>query len=129
LLNYVPNLGSIIAAIPVVLITLVDAGTPTALVVAMGYLVINLLLGNMLEPYVMGRGLSLSMLVVFISVIFWGWVLGPVGALLSAPLTMIFKIACEGFPETRWIAVMLSTRRDLRRHEQDRPEAQPEPIG
>lgn len=118
LLNYIPNLGSILAAIPVVLLTLVDAGTSVALMVALGYLSINFLIGNMLEPYVMGRGLSLSMLVVFISLIFWGWVLGPVGALLSAPLTMIFKIACEGFPETRWIAVLLSSRQDLRRHEE-----------
>jgi len=123
LLNYVPNLGSIIAAVPVVLLSLVDAGTSTALLVAAGYLGINFALGNVLEPYVMGRGLSLSMLVVFVSLIFWGWVLGPVGVLLSAPLTMIFKIICEGFPETRWIAVMLSTREDLHRHEFRNPEA------
>jgi predicted PurR-regulated permease PerM len=116
LLNYIPNLGSIIAAVPVVLLSLVDAGTSTALLVGAGYLGINVLLGNVLEPYVMGRGLSLSMLVVFVSLIFWGWVLGPAGVLLSAPLTMIFKIVCEAFPETRWIAVMLSTNEDLHRH-------------
>jgi AI-2 transport protein TqsA len=72
-----------------------------------GYIVINLVVGNVVEPRFMGRGVGLSTLVVFISLVFWGWVLGLVGMLLSVPLTMIVKIALEAKDETRWIAVLL----------------------
>ena len=75
--------------------------------VALGYLVVNMVAGNLLEPRYMGRGLGLSTLVVFVSLVFWGWVLGPVGMLLSVPLTMIIKIAFESSEETRWVSVML----------------------
>ncbi|HOJ14206.1 MAG TPA: AI-2E family transporter, partial [Deltaproteobacteria bacterium] len=72
-----------------------------------GYAIVNLVFGNIVEPIFMGRGLSLSTLVVFLSLIFWGWVLGPIGMLLSAPLTMVFKIAFDSFPSTKWISVLL----------------------
>ena len=106
-LNFVPNIGSIIAAIPAVLLTIVQFGLARAGVVAAGYLVINVLVGNILEPRFMGRGLGLSTLVVFISLVFWGWVLGPVGMLLSVPLTVTVKIALDSRDDTRWIAVLL----------------------
>ena len=107
LLNYVPNIGSIIAAVPAVLLALVQLGMGTALLVAAGYLVINIIIGSVLEPRFMGKGLGLSTLVVFLSLVFWGWVLGPVGMLLSVPLTIAAKIALEGYSGTRWLAVML----------------------
>jgi predicted PurR-regulated permease PerM len=69
--------------------------------------VVNVVFGSILEPKFMGRGLGLSTLVVFLSLVFWGWVLGPVGMVLSVPLTMIVKIALESYDDTRWIAVML----------------------
>lgn len=109
LLNFVPTLGSIIAAIPAVLLALIQLGTGEALLTAMGYLVVNIVVGNVLEPRFMGRGLDLSALVVFLSLVFWGWVLGPVGMLLSVPLTMTLKIAFESFDETRWMAVVLGS--------------------
>lgn len=109
LLHYIPNIGSLIAAIPAILFALVDSNLGTAFLASIGYALINLVFGNILEPVFMGRGLSLSTLVVFISLIFWGWVLGPVGMLLSAPLTMIIKIAFESFPSTRWIAILLDS--------------------
>jgi AI-2 transport protein TqsA len=107
-LNYIPNIGSILAAIPPILQVLVFGGIYDALLVMAGYLAINMLFGNILEPRIMGRGLGLSTLVVFLSLIFWGWLLGPVGMLLSVPLTIIVKIALEHSVGGKGIAVLLS---------------------
>ena len=107
LLNFVPNIGSIIAAVPAVLLALVQLGPVSALLTAMGFLAVNITIGTFLEPRVMGKGLGLSTLVVFLSLIFWGWVLGPVGMLLSVPLTIAIKIALGSNDNTRWMAIML----------------------
>ncbi len=109
LLNYVPNIGSIIAAVPAVLLALVQLGPASAMLTAAGFAVVNVVVGSIIEPRFMGKGLGLSTLVVFLSLVFWGWALGMVGMLLSVPLTMIFKIALESSPETRWIAVLLGS--------------------
>lgn len=109
LLNYVPNIGSIIAAIPACLLALVQLGPGKAALALLGYLVFNNVLGGIIEPRLMGRGLGLSALVVFLSLVFWGWVLGPVGMLLSVPLTMIVKIALEGWSDTSKIAILLGS--------------------
>jgi len=106
-LNYVPNIGSIIAAAPAVLLAIIQLGLIRALLAAAGYIVINLLMGSVIEPRFMGRGLGLSTLVVFLSLLFWGWILGPVGMLLSVPLTITAKIALDSRDETRWIAILL----------------------
>ncbi len=107
LLNYVPTIGSIIAAVPPVLLALIQIGPGAAGGVAAGFLAINLIMGNVIEPRFMGKELGLSTLVVFLSLVVWGWVLGPVGMLLSVPLTITAKIALEANPETHWIAVLL----------------------
>jgi AI-2 transport protein TqsA len=107
LFNYVPNIGSFIAAVPAVLLGLIQLGMSSALLVAVGYAVINVVVGNVVEPRFMGRGVGLSTLVVFLSLVFWGWVLGPVGMLLSVPLTMVAKIVLEGPEATRPIAILL----------------------
>jgi len=107
LLNFIPNIGSIIAAVPAVLLALVQLGVGAALAAAGGFLLINIVIGTFLEPRYMGKGLGLSTLVVFLSLIFWGWVLGPVGMLLSVPLTMAIKIALDSQPNTHWMAIML----------------------
>ena len=109
LLNYIPNIGSIIAAIPAVLLALVTGGPVIALWVVVGYLLANTLVGNIIEPKFLGDRLGLSTLVVFLSLVFWGWVLGTTGMFLSVPLTMVVKLALETHPETRWIAVLLGT--------------------
>ncbi len=109
LLNYIPNLGSIIAAIPAVLLALIQVGIGRAVLAAGGYIVINFILGNVVQPRLMGRGLGLSTLVVFLSLIFWGSLLGLVGMILSIPITMTFKMALERNESTQWIAVLLGS--------------------
>jgi len=111
LLNYIPSIGSIVAAIPAVLLGLIQGGLGYALLVAVGYVVVNIGIGNFVDPWLMGRTLGLSTLVVFLSLVFWGWMWGGVGMLLSVPLTMIMKILLENTDDLRWIAVMLDNRR------------------
>ncbi|WFE69183.1 AI-2E family transporter [Thiomicrospira sp. R3] len=108
LMNYIPNVGSLIAAVPPVLLALVQLGFGDAALVALGFVVINVVMGSLIEPKYMGRGLGLSPLVVFLSLLIWGWLFGPVGMFLSIPLTMIVKIALEQYEGTKWIAIMLS---------------------
>lgn len=109
LLNFIPTIGSIIAAVPAVLLALVQFDFGVAGLAALGYVVINTGVGNILEPRWMGKGLNLSPLVVFLSLVFWGWVMGTVGMLLSIPLTIVVKIALENDPRTRWLGVMMGT--------------------
>lgn len=109
LLNFVPNIGSVLAAVPAILLALIQLGPAYAGFIALGYVVINVGVGNVLEPRWMGKGLDLSPLVVFLSLVFWGWILGPVGMLLSIPLTILVKIALENDPKTLWISIMLGS--------------------
>ena len=112
LLNYVPTIGSIIAAVPAVLLALVQIGPGAAGATALGFIGINVVFGNFLEPRLMGYGVGISPLVVFVGLIAWGWIFGPVGMLLSVPLTMTLKMALENDDRTRWIAVLLGSERD-----------------
>ncbi len=110
-LNFIPTIGSILAAIPPILLALIqeDLGLVSAGLVALGYLGVNVVIGSIIEPRFMGAHLNLAPLVVFVSMVFWGWILGPVGMLLSVPLTMTVKIALESSEQTRPIAVLLGT--------------------
>jgi len=114
-LNFIPNLGSIIAAVPTTLLAMVQIGVGRGLLVALGYLVVNMVIGNFIEPPLLGRRLGLSTLVVVLSLVFWGWVWGPVGMLLSVPLTMVVKILLENTEEFRWVAVLLGDSREAER--------------
>ncbi|MCK9274622.1 MAG: AI-2E family transporter [Syntrophales bacterium] len=107
MLNYVPNIGSIIAAVPAVMLALIQQGLAVALLAVAGYILVNLLIGTFIEPRYMGKGLGLSTLVVFLSLVFWGWILGPVGMLLSVPLTMAVKIALSCSEDTQWLSILL----------------------
>ena len=106
-LHYIPSIGAIIAAVPPVVIALVQFGPGSAAGVALGYLVIDTVLGNMIEPTLMGKRFGLSVLVVFMSLLFWGFLWGPVGMLLSVPLTIIVKIVLENTEDLRWLAILL----------------------
>ncbi|NWN83278.1 MAG: AI-2E family transporter [Halomonas sp.] len=108
-LNYIPNIGSAIAAVPPVMLLLVspDGGMIDALLLSAAYLGINFLLGNIVEPRIMGKALGLSTFIAFLSLVVWGWVFGAVGMLLSVVLTMTLKIALDSHPQTRWIAHLL----------------------
>jgi predicted PurR-regulated permease PerM len=107
LLHFVPGVGSIVAAVPAILLALIQLGGGSAALTAAGYLVFGMTLGNVVEPRIMGRKFGMSTLVVFLSLIFWGSLLGLVGALLCVPLTMTVKLVCETSENTRWIAVLL----------------------
>ncbi len=114
LLNYIPNIGSILAAVPAVLFALIQLGIGGALWTIIAFVVVNMTIGNVIEPKMMGKGLGLSTFIVFASLIFWGFVLGTVGMVLSVPLTMTIKIILEQQPGTKWIAVVLGTEEDAK---------------
>ena len=115
LLNSVPAIGSIIAAAPPMLLALIQLGPPGSLATASLYLATNIAIGSIIEPRIMGSGVGLSALVIFVSMIFWGWVLGPVGMLLSVPLTMTLKIALATHEKTRHIALLLGSNTEAAR--------------
>lgn len=107
LLNYIPNIGSIIAAVPAVLFALVQLGFGGAGWTMLGFLIVNMVVGNVIEPRVMGKEMGLSTLIVFISLVFWGFILGTIGMFLAVPLTMTFKIILDQYPKTKWISILL----------------------
>jgi AI-2 transport protein TqsA len=109
-MNFVPIIGSLIAAIPPILLGLVENGLGTSIGVAAGYVAVNIGVDNMLEPRLMGRTLDISPLVLLLSLLVWGFILGPIGALLSFPLTVAVRIYCEEYPSTRWVAVLLAAK-------------------
>jgi len=115
LLNYIPTIGSILAAVPAVLLALVTLGLGPMLATLAAFMGVNILFGNFLEPRLLGHGVGISPLVVFVGLFFWGWVFGPVGMLLSVPLTMTVKMAVESSERTRWLGLLLGSERNARR--------------
>ncbi|ADZ71385.1 AI-2E family transporter [Polymorphum gilvum] len=107
LLNYIPNVGSFLAAIPGVLLAFIQFGPGMALVAAIGYFVLNTAVSNGIEPRVLGDNLGLSPLAIIVSLVVWGWVLGPIGMLLAVPITMMLKAVLEAGPSTRIFALFL----------------------
>jgi len=116
LLNYIPNIGSVIATIPAVLFALVQLGIGGALWTLGTFMIIHNVIGNFFEPRIMGEGLGLSTLVVFLSLLFWGYLLGSVGMLLSVPITMSIKIILEQNEKTLWLAILLGTPADAKNY-------------
>ncbi len=118
--NYIPVVGSIIAGVFPTLLALL-AGWPTALVVAIGYFVINTIFGNVIEPYLLGKRLGLSTLVVILAVLFWGWLWGAFGMLLAVPLTMVLKVILDNSYEFRWISVAMSKEKRREKFQKNEP--------
>jgi predicted PurR-regulated permease PerM len=123
LFRFIPNIGSTIAAIPIVLFVLVTDGLSGMLYAGLGYTAINFIIGQVVEPRFIARGMDLSTLVVFLSLVFWGWVFGDIGMLLSVPITMGLKISLGSRKQTEWIAVLLGSEKNARealahRHQQ-----------
>lgn len=116
LLNYIPTLGSVIALTLPTVLALLMLGWQHALGLLVGYLVIEMVMGNVVEPRVMGKTLGLSALVVFLSLVFWGWIWGPIGMFLSVPLTMVVKILLEQSDDLKWIGVLLGSGAEVREH-------------
>lgn len=110
LLNYIPNIGSVVAAIPPIVLATVEHGLVVGAVDAVFFVIINCTIGYGIEPRLLGNGLDLSPLIVLIALILFGWLLGPIGMFLSPPLAVIMKIIFQSFPETRWIAVLMANR-------------------
>ena len=117
-LNYIPSIGSFLAAIPAVMVAALQLGVGPALTLALLYAVINLFLGSILDPIIVGRHLRLSTLAVLIALIFWGWAWGLIGMFLAVPLTAAAKIVMENSPALRPIAVLLGPVEERRRREQ-----------
>ncbi len=107
LLNFIPNIGSIIAAVPPTLLAIIQYGPLSAIAVGAFFLAINTLMGNIVEPRIMGQGLDLSTFVVFAALVFWGWALGAVGMFLAVPLTIMAQIVLASHPQTRGMAVLM----------------------
>ena len=118
LLNYIPNIGSLLAAVPTMLFALLQLGMGGFIWTSASYLLINMIVGNIVEPKIMGKGLGLSTLVVFVSLIVWGFLLGTVGVFLSIPITIAIKILLEQNEKTRWIAVLLGSTKETKYIEQ-----------
>ena len=106
-LSFVPYIGLVLAVAPAVLLALAEFGVERALFVVAGVTVINILAENVLSPMLMSRRLSISPTVVFVSFIFWAWLLGGPGAFLAVPITLFVVVMLDSFPETRWLANLM----------------------
>jgi len=110
LLNFIPTVGSIIAAFPVLILALLSFDPVLLIMIISLYLGVNIIIGNFVEPIWMGEEVGLSTLIVFMSMVFWGWLFGPVGMLLSVPLTISVKFHALRNPHTLWLAILLSNK-------------------
>jgi AI-2 transport protein TqsA len=106
-MGYIPSIGFMIALIPPVLLAYAIYGLPTAIIVAVGYILINGGIQNFIEPKIMGDKLKVSPLIVFIGLFIWGYLLGGIGAILAVPMTMLVIIIMENFEGTRPIAILM----------------------
>lgn len=106
-LNYIPTIGSIVAAIPPILMALLLGSWGDAFIVTGGYIAINFAIGNGIEPLFLGRQFGIATSVVLLSVLLWGWVWGPLGMLIAVPITVLIKLALKNSPDLSWVAQII----------------------
>src|SRR6266487_207612 len=112
ILGFIPNVGLIIACLPAVVIAFILYGWGTALVILVIGIILNATMDNAVTPRIMGKGLNLPILLVFLSFLFWTWVFGFIGALLALPATLLVKTLLQGRQETHFLVVLLSGQGD-----------------
>lgn len=110
-LNYIPTIGSIVAAIPAIALTLLLGSWGDAIILTLGYLGINGIIGNGIEPLFLGKQFGIATSVVLLSVLFWGWLWGPFGMLMAVPLTVLIKLALENSRDLSWVALIIDDKR------------------
>jgi len=109
-MNFIPYIGSILAAIPAVIVAFIQYGpSVTVLLVILAYLLVNIVVNYTIYPRVMSQGVDLSMFMVMAGMVFWGWILGPIGLILSVPISAVIKISLDSYPGSRWLAMMLGS--------------------
>ena len=119
LMGYIPVVGFWIALIPPTLLAWVTLGFPTAVIVFFAFVIINGSVENFVKPRVMGEGLNISPLLVFISIFIWGWILGGAGAIAAIPLTLLILSVLDSFEATKWIVVLLRPPSSSEEHERN----------
>ena len=130
LMNFIPYIGSILAAIPAVIVAFIQYGPSMTVVwVIVAYLAVNVIVNYTIYPRLMSQGVDLSMFIVLAGMVFWGWVLGPIGLILSVPISAVIKISLESYPSSRWLAVMLGSGPKSEPQPQPQPEAKQQPAG
>jgi predicted PurR-regulated permease PerM len=107
--SFVPNIGFVISVIPPAIMALVQFGLPQTAVVIVAYVVINFLIDTVIKPRFIEEGVNISATVTFLSLIVWAWVLGPMGAILAVPMSIILQTVLNSREETRWLAYLMGT--------------------
>jgi AI-2 transport protein TqsA len=108
-LSFIPNLGFVISVIPPFAVTLLEAGFTRAILLLVVIVILNTIVDNMIAPRFMGRSVGLTTLAVFLSLVFWAWALGPVGALISIPLTLMVNLLfLDSYESTRSLSLFLT---------------------
>lgn len=108
-LGFIPYIGIIIAAIPAVFIAWVQYGIQGAILMALLFIIINTIAESVIFPKLTGKGLQMSVYVVFVSLFVWGWILGPIGFFIGVPMTLVIIKYLENFEETRWMALLMGS--------------------
>ena len=127
LMRYIPNIGSIIAAIPIMLFVLIQDGITGIIYVGIAYAIINFIIGQIIEPQFLARSMKLSTLAVFLSLVFWGWILGDIGLLLAVPITMAMKISLETRENSKWMAILLGSEQGAKKALEDKSTKKEQP--
>lgn len=108
LLSFVPNIGFVVALVPPALLALIELGFGRSMAVVAGYVIINFLVDNVIKPRFVAEHVDLAPIVIVLSLLFWGWLIGPMGALVAVPLSIAAKFIFESFEDSRWLARLMS---------------------